>query len=500
MRLSYWTNLVEVQRDAQLDVEEDCIVGCLFDTFAEKQAAVLSNNSASSSSTPAVTMMLPEMAFISILRYGMLALEMLPENSSAGIIVFTDGVFGTTDAGMLEVLLTQLRHNTIGCSFVQVGSRSCNPSSSEGFLPNNDLMDFLAATTFGACLAGPVEVELLGYEYRMNVYHQHFLTWGFHKSLFWPQSSSNSLSNMPNACFETSSLHRVQKKEIDYPVNCPLHSVLSCRLREGFTIREVLLDEEDTVEVQLSLPWRPSIQVEYTIRGQWPINQGTVRCEVSVQGPYDFLHDVTCRKVQSLHSRFRQMVVQSYWALLKNLSETDQLLAHLHSFSSNPAFYTVPDAVKNGVPLFYLSPTESSLVNTSSDFAYPQFEQFWRPVCVLDLGYWQRWLHSHQICVLLQHDRPMPKQMHVPSASGRYHTIQCRQAATALNAALRDFTTFVLLENHSYIDLVYTDRDKPPVSFYLVRLTHKPPCVLIRIAFLGGTAGSIRQKVGISFY
>ena len=39
-----------------------------------------------------------------------------------------------------------------------------------------------------------------------------------------------------------------------------------------------------------------------------------------------------------------------------------------------------------------------------------------------------------------------------------------------------------------------TDSEKP-VSFYLVRLTHKPPCVLIRIAFLGGTAGSIRQKV-----
>jgi hypothetical protein len=68
------------------------------------------------------------------------------------------------------------------------------------------------------------------------------------------------------------------------------------------------------------------------------------------------------------------------------------------------------------------------------------------------------------------------------------------KAATALNAALRDFTSFVLLENHSYIGLVCTDSEKP-VSFYLVRLTHKPPCVLIRIAFLGGTTGSIRQKV-----
>lgn len=141
------------------------------------------------------------------------------------------------------------------------------------------------------------------------------------------------------------------------------------------------------------------------------------------------------------------MVVQSYWALLKNLSETDQLLAHLHSFSSNPAFYTVPDgkfytffsiisimnddglflAMKSGVPLFYLPPNESALINASSDFGYPQFDAFWRPICVLDLGYWQRWLHSHRISILLQHDRPIPKHLHLPSASGRYHTIQCRQ-------------------------------------------------------------------------
>lgn len=39
---------------------------------------------------------------------------------NSGIIIFTDGVFGTTDAGLLEILLSQLRHNTISCSFVQV--------------------------------------------------------------------------------------------------------------------------------------------------------------------------------------------------------------------------------------------------------------------------------------------------------------------------------------------------------------------------------------------
>ena len=69
-----------------------------------------------------------------------------------------------------------------------MGSRSCHPASSEGFLPNNDLMEFLASTTFGACLGSAPEVDN-GYDYRMNVYHQLFLTWGFHKSLYLPTQS-----------------------------------------------------------------------------------------------------------------------------------------------------------------------------------------------------------------------------------------------------------------------------------------------------------------------
>uniref|UniRef100_A0A0N7ZXW0 Protein SZT2 n=1 Tax=Daphnia magna TaxID=35525 RepID=A0A0N7ZXW0_9CRUS len=484
VRLSCWTNFVEEQRDAHL-ADAERIVGGLFETVSDRTT---------NSSCSTISIATPEVSFISILRYGMLALELLPEKSSAGIIIFTDGVFGTTDAGWSEALLSQLRHNTIACSFVQVGSRTCHPASSEGFLPNNDLMEFVASTTFGTCLSGAPHVDG-GYDYQMNVYHQYFLTWGFEKYLLRPTQTvkDTKIWNLSNRCFESSAIHRVKKKVSDYPVNCSLHSVLSCRLREGFTIKEVHLDD-DVVEVHLALPWRPSIQVEYSIRGQWPITQGTVRCGISVQGPYDFLHDVTCKKIQSLCSRYRQLVVQSYWALVKNLSETDQLLVHLHSFSSNPAFYTVPEAIKSGVPLFYLPPNESSLVNASSDLSYPHFDAFWKPICVLDIGYWQRWLHCHRIGILLQHDRPLPKHLHLPSTSGRYHSIQCRQAATALNAALRDFTSFVLLENHSYIGLVCTDSEKP-VSFYLVRLTHKPPCVILRIAFLGGTAGSIRQKV-----
>ena len=50
--------------------------------------------------------------------------------------------------------------------------------------------------------------------------------------------------------------------------------------------------------------------------------------------------------------------------------------------------------------------------------------------------------------------RPLPKHLHVPNASGRFSTAQCRKAAGSLYSALTDWSTFVLLENHSYIRFI----------------------------------------------
>lgn len=74
VRLSCWTNLAEEQRDLHL-AEAERIVGGLFDCSTDKP------NKFSCSS---VSMINPEISFISMLRYGMLALELLPDNSSAG--------------------------------------------------------------------------------------------------------------------------------------------------------------------------------------------------------------------------------------------------------------------------------------------------------------------------------------------------------------------------------------------------------------------------------
>ena len=43
-----------------------------------------------------------------------------------------------------------------------------------------------------------------------------------------------------------------------------------------------------------------------------------------------------------------------------SMSESDELLVHLHSFSANTVNYKVADSLKQGVPLFYLPPNQTS--------------------------------------------------------------------------------------------------------------------------------------------
>ena len=88
-----------------------------------------------------------------------------------------------------------------------------------------------------------------------------------------------------------------------------------------------------------------------------------------------------------------------------------------------------------------------------------------------------------------------------PNASGRYLTIQSRKAAVQLSDCLKAFSSFVLLENTTYIKFLYNNEEKDeesakvPSSFYIIRMTAKPPCVIIWLAFPGGTSGSIRNRV-----
>ena len=134
-------------------------------------------------------------------------------------------------------------------------------------------------------------------------------------------------------------------------------------------------------------------------------------------------------------------------------------------------------------------------IGFSSEAACPQFGKIWQPVVSLDSQQWARWMHSQKITLILSHDRPLPKYLHQANQSGRFQCVQCRQAAAVLYAMLKNWSTFVLVENHTYVQFIYREVEKPPVSFSVIRINCKALCVGLNVAFSGGTEGVVRHNV-----
>lgn len=472
--------------------------------------------------------MSPDFGLLDLLRQALIALSLMPENSSAGLVILTDGVISVPDGRYLDIILNQLRYNTVSCSFIQLSS-PFHPHLCHGVLPYADLMKFIASATFGAFLSEAPEIFPDSTDSQMNIYHNAFLAWSFHKTLQteWTKQRPTQVKKpgewvVRNKCFfSVRDMPIVKKQQYENILNVDHMKVMSCRLREGFTIKEVVTSKETGLsEVTLILPWKFLIHLEYKIYmnlvdglngGDYvgiyndtsvPVDESgypsKVRCVVSLEGPYDFLHDVTCLAKKPFSSLYRQLMVNRFWATRKNLSESDRLLVHLNSFSANPAYYNIPESLKNGMPLFYWGSATSSAVPHlhSNEQSYPQFTHFWKPVCLLDTTVWQKWMHTHRIGVILEHDYPLPKNLHLPNSTGRFNVIQCRQAVMALNTLLKKMSSFVLLENQSYVRLMFKNDevDKVPHSFCLIRVTSKPPHVVLRLAFLVGTPGHLRHR------
>ncbi|XP_064625448.1 KICSTOR complex protein SZT2-like [Lineus longissimus] len=496
-------------KDHEADTDSDDIglTGGLFDDIIERPESPAAQK---------VHMVTPDAGFVNMLRYGILALQLLPENTSAGIILITDGVIGLPDMTVLDALLSQLRNSTVACSFIDIGGQS-QSNSSFGYIPYTELMQFIATATFGAYLAATpcVDESSCG----MNVYHQALFTWSFQKGL-----EGFKIDNLDDTCCDDfmddqdlAWTHRTQtlpgggkqicdtpllrKKHIEYNYNVSIFNLMSVRLREGYTIKDVNVGKGETqLEVKMVLPWSHDVKIEYIARSSWPIStKHQTHIEVLMEATYEFLHDVTCPRKIPFKSLYRAAVVNRFWQSISGLSQTDQLLVHLQSFPLSISNYNIPESIKNGMPLFYLPPNSKelqlSIQISTKDNVLSQFASYWKPIVMLDINIWQKWMHTHRIGIILEHDMPMPKYLHIPNSSGRFNTIQCRQAITSLNELLREWTTFVLMENHSYVKYLYDDADKPPTSFFLVRVTSKPPCMVLRLAFLGGTPGYERNQI-----
>ncbi|EFB30285.1 hypothetical protein PANDA_015126, partial [Ailuropoda melanoleuca] len=526
-----------------------------------------------------VSMVTADLGLVSMIRQGILALQLLPSNSSAGIIVITDGVTSVPDVAVCETLLNQLRSGTVACSFVQEGGEGsvvrhkdghgwllsyrrllfiagsswiCRSRTQEtalvervggvysydcsfGHVPNVELMKFIAMATFGSYLSTCPEPE--PGSPGLTVYHRAFLLYSFLRSgeALNPEYYCGSQHRLFNEHLVSASSNPAlalrRKKHTEKEVPADLVSTVSVRLREGYSVREVTLAKGEghwqalglkslepcleplarlefqevggsQLEVKLVLLWKHNMRIEYVAVAPWPLEpegpRGT-RVEVTMEGGYDILHDVSCALRQPIRSLYRTHVIRRFWNTLQSINQTDQMLAHLQSFSSVPEHFTLPDSTKSGVPLFYIPPGSTtpvlSLQHSGSDSSHAQFAAYWKPVLSMDANSWQRWLHMHRLVLILEHDTPIPKHLHTPGSNGRYSTVQCRISHSSLTSLLRDWSSFVLVEGYSYVKLLSSAPDQPPSSFYMVRIISKAPCMVLRLGFPIGTPAQARHKV-----
>ncbi|NWH79205.1 SZT2 protein, partial [Piaya cayana] len=255
------------------------------------------------------------------------------------------------------------------------------------------------------------------------------------------------------------------------------------------------------LEVKLVLLWKHNMRIEYLAVTPWPLDptKRSTWVEVTMEGSYDILHDISCTMRKPITSLYRTTVIRRFWNTLQSINQTDQMLVHLQSFDTVPEHFTIPESTKNGVPLFYIPPGSTtpvlSLQHSGSDSSHSQFASYWKPILSMDANFWQRWLHMHRIVLLLEHDTPVPKHLHTPGNNGRYSTIQCRISHSALTSLLRDWSSFVLVEGYSYVKLIHSSEDPTPSSFYVVRIISKAPCMVLRLGFPIGTPAQARNKI-----
>ncbi|KJH51324.1 hypothetical protein DICVIV_02527 [Dictyocaulus viviparus] len=385
----------------------------------------------------------PEWALIFMLRLGLIAVQMMHENTQSSwyfvsprnIIVITDAVCGMPDANALQQLLSQLRSYTVSCSFIQFFlirlffHKKClffltkkfqlqGRSRSEacfGHVASCELFHFMAMATFGVYI--PNCRCSIGVD--MNEIHE-------------PLVCSEDEEEVDDSEFKAlNPFHRkeifslfsdvVRHRYIRSIYHSALHEILYIRLREGFTLKQVRLCDDDTrIIIVLSMPFRPLVFVDYTVIANWPSdkkNRDNVMIDLVIQAPYNELKDLLSEG--QFPNAVRQKLVKS----LRNLIDE----------------YVV-----------------SVMVDCRA--AQEKLHELLRELC--------------SFCLV-------QNQTYVTFVYGY-------DFATLF---LFCFIFEIIVLSH------YREDSNVPVYFYIIKVTLEPPCLILRTAFLGGISSISRRDV-----
>lgn len=49
-----------------------------------------------------------------------------------------------------------------------------------------------------------------------------------------------------------------------------------------------------------------------------------------------------------------------------------------------------------------------------------KFVNAWQPICQIDTNNWRKFFHTQKLSLILRHDHPLPKYLHLANSSQRF--------------------------------------------------------------------------------
>ncbi|CAG8503793.1 2965_t:CDS:10 [Ambispora gerdemannii] len=249
------------------------------------------------------------------LNAGLFAMDLLPNEGLPSLVIITDGVLKSNLANMSidDDVLQLLSNKGINCNIIQVGSsQGFNPGCNFGLVPDNEILRFVAAATFGLFLyssdcpkvAINSEGSKMDYGFPPNFYHKCLLMKEFSFNKKKGESRYLSIPGVEDRAIdvpreryvngedhmlefnsykffpwdpksEPPAVEAILTRFQEYSLLIDVQLLVAARIRQGFTIDHVVLVENrnnsktEKICITMSRLWLPNVTIQYKIKALW---------------------------------------------------------------------------------------------------------------------------------------------------------------------------------------------------------------------------------------
>ncbi|CAG8556473.1 3737_t:CDS:10, partial [Funneliformis mosseae] len=233
------------------------------------------------------------------LNAGLLAINLLPKEGSPALMVITDGVVKSNLAQMSpdDDIIQMLCKESIKCNIIQVGPlEGGNPGCNFGFLPDNEILQFVATATSGKFLYSedcPNVRNVKSSKFHLsredlvppNFYHINLL---MKETYFTKRKGHTSYSNNtvnsgertynfpwdPDPRSLPPAVEAMSTRYREYSLSIDVMQLIFARIRNGFNIESVILvgrntNKAEKVHITMSRLWLPNVIIQYKIKASW---------------------------------------------------------------------------------------------------------------------------------------------------------------------------------------------------------------------------------------